>query len=72
MTEENIGFEIADSVARSTIDLGEVFEHMDQSDNAIDTDDASFSLFSLPELDVGIGMVCLPQFLVLQLMGKSL
>lgn len=54
-TEEDLGFEIADSVAGSTIDLGEVFEHMDQSDNAIDTDDADFSLFSLPELDVGIG-----------------
>ena len=34
-TEEDLGFEMADSVAGSTIELGELFEHMDQPDNAM-------------------------------------
>lgn len=70
-TEEDLGFEMADSVAGSTIDLGELFEHMDQPDNAIDTDDADFSLFSLPNWTLESVGGCLRQFLVLQLMVQK-
>ena len=33
LTEEDLGFEIADSVVGTTIDLGDLFEDMDQADN---------------------------------------
>ncbi len=48
-TEEELGFEIADSVVGTTIDLGDLFEDMDQADNHTqETYDTDFGVFSLP------------------------
>ena len=49
LTEEDLGFEIADSVVGTTIDLGDLFEDMDQADNNTqETYDTGFGVFSLP------------------------
>jgi len=54
-TEEDLGFEIADDVAGTVINLGDLFDEMDEpvDNNSHDTSDIGFTLFSLPSLEVG-------------------
>lgn len=62
-TEEELGFEIADSVAGTTINLSDLFEHMDQADNSTEeTHDIGVGLFSLPSMEVGGSGMYVPIF----------
>lgn len=63
-TEEELGFEIADDVADTIVDLGDLFDEMDETiDNNIDdTSGIGFTLFSLPSMDVGGGGMYRPIF----------
>ena len=62
-TEEELGFEIADSVVGTTVNLSELFEHMDQVDNSTkETHGTEFSVFSLPSMEVGGNGMYVPIF----------
>lgn len=62
-TEEELGFEIADSVVGTTIDLGDLFEDMNQEDNNTQENyNTDFGVFSLPSQEHDGSGIYMPIF----------
>jgi len=62
-TEEELGFEIAESVAGTTVNLSDLFERMDEGDNNTqESYNTGFGLFSLPSMEVGGSGMYVPIF----------